>query len=262
MMAPWRLESKHLARSGLVRMDPLGNFAVMAMAAQMTVETGVCYCSDNTAEVSHELLGQAMDGWMWRWRRTVKVDRPEPDGTVIVMGDDTKAALGEQCFPRRWNSPILVAREAGDSGCWSPRLVRVLCCTETLAAVSWKIEASATGLSPVWEEQLPLVAGAKDFHLHHPCLPLLHFLVARFCSNAAAGPDDCLFPSRSVVPAVFSSPICFGQVSARLALRCYLPALSKTKSQKGVSSFDRLSVLLTSVLVDRRNRGSRPALPA
>lgn len=64
MRAPLSLEGKDPSRSSLVRMDPLGDFAAMAMAAQMTVETRVYYCSDNTAEVSHRLLGQARGGWM------------------------------------------------------------------------------------------------------------------------------------------------------------------------------------------------------
>lgn len=54
---------------------------------------------------------------MWRWRKKAKVDILEADGTVIVTGDDTNAALGEQYFPRLWNSPIPVAREAADSRC-------------------------------------------------------------------------------------------------------------------------------------------------
>lgn len=113
MAAPLSLEGKHLARSGLVRINPCGDFAVVAKAAQVTVEMRVYYRSDNTAEVSHGLLGQAMDGWMWRWRRKARVDILEADCTVIVMGDDTNAVLGEQCFPyipKLRNSPILAVR--------------------------------------------------------------------------------------------------------------------------------------------------------
>lgn len=100
MTAPSSREGKHLSRSGLGRMDPPGDFAAVAMAAQMTVETRVYYYSDNTAEVSHGLLGPAMGGWMWRWRRKATVDRLEADG-VVVMGDDTNAAGGEPYFPTR-----------------------------------------------------------------------------------------------------------------------------------------------------------------
>lgn len=62
MTAALSLKGKHLSRSGLVRMNPLGDFAATATAARMTVETRVCYCFDDTVEVSHELLEQATDG--------------------------------------------------------------------------------------------------------------------------------------------------------------------------------------------------------
>lgn len=223
--APLSLEGKHLSRSGLVRMDPLGNFAVVAMAAQMTVETGVYCCSDNTGGLSHGLIEQAMDGWMWRWRRKGRADTLVSDGTVIVMGDDTNAALGEQYFPRQRNSLNPVAREAGDLGCWYSRLVKLLWSKETLAVGCWKIEVTSMGLSLGSEEQLRPVEGAKNLNRLHPCRARLDLLV-RFRSKVAGAPDDCLFPLRSVVREPSSSPICFGQFSAVAVLRCYRPALS------------------------------------
>lgn len=150
-------------------------------------------------------------------------------GGVIVIVDDKTAAVGEQCCPRLQSSPNLVAREAADSGCWSLRLV--LCCKETDAAAGWKTEVTAMDLSLVSEGQgqLPPIEGAKDSIWLHPCHPRLHLLVARLRSNTAAGgPDDCLFPSRSVLRELSSSLICYGQFSARSALRCYRPALSTT----------------------------------
>lgn len=138
--------------------------------------------------------------------------------------------------------------------------------TETVAAVRWEIEVTAMGLSLVSEGQLLQLEGAKDLNWLHPCHPLLHLLMARLRSNTAVRPDDRLVASRLVVQELSSSRICFDPVSARSVLRCYRLALWTTTNQRSVFSFDRLSVVWTSVVVvvvvvDSRNRDSRPLLP-
>lgn len=120
-------------------------------------------------------------------------------------------------------------------------------------------------LSLVSEGQLLQVEGVKNLNWLHPCRPLLHLLMARLRSNTAVRPDDRLVASRSVVQELSSSRICFDPVSARSALRCYRLALWTT-TRRSVFSFDRLSVLWTSVVVvvvvvDSKNRDSRRRLP-